>query len=205
MPSISLKIKACIAENCKSIDFYEKTGIYDAGTNPGGYGAPNWTVGAAISAVVKIYLPGSDLLPVSSPSATIDLFGPPFPTSDVDLSASILNTDVGLGLNDTFPDGITRIRYEARFTQVGPPAQDTTYAVDSLILVSCGAQCCIDKMFAALDPCNCSCEMPAYKKAMRARNFLVAAIKNACCGQVDNAAKNLQMALDVCNGNCGCK
>jgi hypothetical protein len=78
---MSLKLKPCFIETCSGVTYIDKTGPYDASTNPGGYGPENdvespedFTEGYTIA----VWLPGQSA--DNPPQVTLDLF--PIPEAD---------------------------------------------------------------------------------------------------------------------------
>lgn len=74
--ALERKISICIA--CGEIVIEDTTGVYDADTNPGGYGGPNPDFADATAYTVAVYAPGA-----TEPAATLDLLlSPPAPDAD---------------------------------------------------------------------------------------------------------------------------
>jgi|SRR5690606_1068213 len=57
---LSLKFKICPAEDCKSFEIIDITGIYDAVDNPEGWGGSNIDPASVTSAIIRVFPPGVD-------------------------------------------------------------------------------------------------------------------------------------------------
>ena len=193
--SINLKIEIDVADGCGTITFFEKTGAYSGG-NTGGWGAPNPGTPTATSAKLYITVPGA------TTPIIINIF-PTFPTTNTTTPFVITPALLGYGSATSLPDGIYVIQYVVNgFIVVFDIEFPYSFTTSETFFIDCAAQCCVDKMFLALDPCGCKCGDDKLMQAFWAEALLEQAEKAACCGQTDNATTLLAQVNKICKGNC---
>lgn len=185
------------SDNARELSFTETTGIYDASTNPGGWGAPNpVTTDVTATAYLSILPPG-----VTTP-AIVDLFPSSFPTTDNTQTVVMRSQDLGLGgTDDILPDGIWEMSYIVIDTVANP---DVTYTNDQTIFVSGQARCCVYGLLAATDISCCDCDGSDLARALEAFTFYRAAIACAACGNADKFAEALAIVNNYCDIKCKC-
>lgn len=188
---MALVLRVCIDQSadCTSFNVFDETGIYNAITNPTGWGAPNPDIANATAAVINVTIP----------DATVPISINVFPTlpNITDTPFTVTLAMLGLSSLAKLPDGIYIVEYLVNLNV--PPniiAQTTT------VLFTCQVKCCIDKLLASLTDKNCSCEDSKAIQALQAYTMFIAAQKAACCGHIENSKKLLKKAQDLCSGNC---
>jgi hypothetical protein len=128
----------------KTLYIYDTTGVYNATTNPTGWGGGgNPTVGNAISDKISIQKVGSNTIYEISMYATL-------PNTN-DTPFAIDSSMLGLGPNVEIPDG----QYVFTRTTVAPLG--TTYTKAARVFLIGQVQCCADAMLDADLP-NCGCD-----------------------------------------------
>ena len=116
-----------------------------------------------------------------------------FPLVDFDLSG-----DYGVTI-PTVQDGVYYTSYRVQGISEG---ESFDYSGTEEIINACAVCCCISTLFAELE--DCGCDDKSWMKAMRAQAYLNAAHFSAAVGNNDNAVAALNLATEICSGNCGC-
>ncbi len=200
---------------CSSLTVTDNTGLYNAVTNPLGYGLPN---GAAVNDVTDVVLTltystlSSDLvytMEVTNGVITACTlgFGGATPTdiisvltnTDFPLNEFPIVADYGVDIPD-FDDDVFKVTcvISGEADDNGTPTAFEYTAID-YEPVSCNTQCCIDKMWIAADP---NCPTGCVNKVFRAQailNQFEVACEN---GDLDSATQSLLEAKKYCD--CGC-
>ncbi len=101
--SLVLDYSSCLAENCRSVDITETTGVYSA-LNTGGYGAPNLLTTDVLTATIAVTALGE-----STPLATVNVY-PTLPSS-AEGEVTIDNTDLGFTSTEVIPDTVYQLLY----------------------------------------------------------------------------------------------
>jgi hypothetical protein len=116
-----LDLRICFRETCDGIVLVDRTGLYNATTNPGGYGVQNETSPAAFTTyVLSIWGVGVD--PSEPPLYTLDLLSPlPTPDSDGYYEWEISALDMG----------VTAIQSGVWYAEVNASTAITQYAADN--------------------------------------------------------------------------
>lgn len=191
--SLVLKNTSEIVNGNESINFFEDTGAYNGVSNTGGWNAPNTLLVSALTAKIDVYLPGA------TTPVTINLFTSSFPTINTSQAYNITPAALGLGSGGVLPDGVYTIQYIVTGSETGVAF---SYNSSETFVIITAAQCCVDKMFLALDPCGCKCGDDALMKAFWAQALLEQAEHAACCGQIDNFNTLLEQVNKICSGGC---
>lgn len=178
-PSINL----CLRSNCTELIFTETTGVY-SGSNTGGYGAPNTSLGTIVSAVLTVTDPDGE-------EYTIDLFNT-FPTTDDDYEYTIDLAD--LGDRDEIEDGYWQFSYTVND---GSTNYTGTYAT----VFTCSINCCLKNMLVNLrlsdcDSCTDIYSYEEYVKVLALRDSLHDA---ATCGDTEYIDDTLELLQRMCN------
>ena len=95
------------SDNTKELRFIETTGLYNAVSNPGGYGVLNDFPSSATIVTLKI-------TPPNGTQVAIDMLIPVsgFPTFDKNVEYIIKGQDLGIGTDVNLPDGVWDVTYE---------------------------------------------------------------------------------------------
>jgi hypothetical protein len=190
---MALTVKSCVilSDDCTSIYFFDKTGIYNASTNPTGYGAPNPAIGDFASATLSVTIAGA------TTPIVVNVFAD-LPSNNVDAAYELTAAACGLTV---FPDGLTRVTYTI-VTKI-----DVTYTTTQLFLVDCDIECCIEKkkLEIAKDPdsCGCGCGDKKILNMLYLEALLEAAQAATCCGDVKSVNDIVSILKTKCSStNC---
>jgi hypothetical protein len=178
------------SDNARELSFTETTGTYHVSDNPGGWGAPNDTTSDPTVVEIKVTAPNES-------EATIDMLIPAsgFPTTDKTIEYIIRSQDIGLGTDEQLPDGIWTIKYE-----ITTPGETAVVSSVQKIFISGKARCCVNKMLASVDLCDC--DSSQLKDATKAHDYLKVARACAGCGDSVKFVETLEIINALCNGNC---
>lgn len=186
--SLILNFEICQANGCKDLIFSETTGAYNATYNTGGYGAPNETTAAAVTATL-IITNASGLV------TTIDLMPEGFPTDDIIADGYTITSSTVL------PDGMYTFVYNVTYNYHG---SIVTYSKSISKLFYCNSECCVNQMLSNLNlTCDC-CETDENIKVYYKAWTFLQALKNAAqCGDVTTFNNILKIITKLCkNNNC---
>jgi hypothetical protein len=197
MPLV-FKASAVTAGDCSSIYLFDKTGAYNALSNPGGYGSPNTPIADVTTTVISILYAGATTAVNVSPTAY-----PALPSSNDEAAYQITPSMIGLS---AFPSGITTINYSISGISGSTPF---SYTHTQRILVDCEYRCCIDKknkeMALKIANGNCGCSSDSFMKTLFLSTVLDAAHAAVCCGNETEANQLLSYLKTQCSeGGCGC-
>lgn len=185
-----LNFQICQVNGCSQLQFTETTGIYNAISNPGGYGSPNPLTSDALTAILIITL-------ANGSSYNIDLFATGnFPTSDNTFIYNITNENIGYITSNAIPDQIITFTYI-----VTTASQTYTQTVQQGLY--CQVECCINTMFVNLDFGCSECFTHSIENALKAFALLQGLITSANCGSNTNFQNILNQLNKLCAGT-GC-
>jgi hypothetical protein len=189
-----------------SINVTDNTGVYNALTNPGGYGTPNPAIASFVSFDVSVTLPDPvTLLPTGTP-VVVSAY-PTLPSS-AGATYSITNVDLGFSSDTVLIDGVYI------FSVVASTGQDefeyTRYAVFSDIV-----GCCIKSLTLGAFGCDCNGKNKNLVKANMWLSLLKPSVNDngeivvsqvELCEQWNQAAEIIRELQKICNNqNCkGC-
>lgn len=187
--AFELKAGFCEDSDCLSFRLYDLSGVYNATTNPTGYGTPN--IGTSDVTLCYLYykLPGETAFntPIEI-TATL-------PSSNVADYVTILNTDLGLGAEDKLPDGYYVFKYEIQGTFGGDPF---TYSVTHTVLFSCQVACCVKEATAKIRV-NCNCDDSDNDKYKAMYFAYISMLGADNCGNKEGAQAILNQLKKECN------
>jgi hypothetical protein len=190
--AVTLKIDICPSGDCKSFNFTETTGAYNADYNSTGWGSPNDTFNPDWNTTLTISDP-DDI------ETILDMSTYGFPTDNTNftfpISASLLTNNT----TGTLADGI----YNFTYTTTNP-AGTVTYTTTTSLYNYCNIQCCVYKMMADIDNPGCDCETAAMEAAIKAYNLLQGLKYAASCGLTDSFNELYNVLSRLCN-NSGCR
>lgn len=191
--SLELKIKKQKTGTCKSFGINEYTGTYNVSTNPTGYGSPNIGLSVTNSHVVSLTItdPNGNDFVISSLAGTDTV-------TDV-LLYEVLNTDLGLGVDEAIPDGVYTVEYVIHDDEVPPMEASTLSSVTKKFLIDCQTRCCLDEKLLEIKVPDCNCEVEDITNLDIAYMLLQAAELAIECGKDQLAADNLAFAQKFCN------
>lgn len=190
----------CEADDLKSLSFYDVTGVYNATTNPTGYGTPNPSPSDVTTATISILLPGGTtpvVLTVKGGSLTTSL-----PTTDNTLVFTITNVLLGLTADALLPDGV----YDITYTLTGTYSSTSFTATGNCKRFLTGqVELCLDSKLNKLEaPSDCeSCDQCGdpesdLMKLNCVLVFLTVAIYAASVYKLNKATKILEYVQDYC-------
>lgn len=187
--------------------FSEITGIYNATTNPGGWGGVNPVTNQATEAWLDIYKPDPNtFLPVNTPAAPINLLNQGYPINTTTNSFFVSPQNAGFLAGETTADGVYQFVYRVTVAIGG---NDFDYVASQYVLVYSGAQCCVSKLAvqAINDGGGCGCgsgcgeSMSEFEKGM----LLIEAAKySITCGLIVPAANAIKHVNEICGGCSTC-
>lgn len=190
--AVDVKFSVCQGSNCKTINFKETTGLYDAASNTTGWGAPggadpNEMVSDATAATLTITGPDGTVYP------TIDLFATgSYPKSDsttVSIAATTLSSTM-----EKFADGQWEMTYAVT-------TGTTTYTETITFFFACQIEACICKAIGNLDVDDCTCKEGEIERVMQMKAFSYALQYAVGCGNIAGAneiLKTLQRMCECC-------
>lgn len=213
---LSLEIQTYTEKSCDNLFLEDMTGLYVAGTNPGGYGAPNPTINdiTKVNVVVNytaleastefifdvalgVITDANFILDGGVPIniySLMDSYDWPF-TSTNPLN---LTTDLWTSTIPLFEDMVYTVDYSVTYTPGVSPVVVTT---QNLLLVDCKTCCCVSKKTLSIDM-NDTDTMVAL---LIPTAYLQAAQFAADNGLVDTANTFIAKAKKLCDqSKCGC-
>jgi hypothetical protein len=213
--ALVLKSTVTVLDGCYGFSFIDSTGDYSV-DNPGGYGGPNIDAIDVATSTISVYPPNSTipyvfyfewdkffpynytLATLTKPDGTIvdilaDVSSLSFPFS-VGNEFIIKGTYLDYESETSIIDGAWTINYEI------VDESENIYMTNSYQLITCGACCCIQKLFINLP--DCGCDDGYFRTAQLADAYLKSAIYSANMGFMERAQKNIDKANEICSGNC---
>ena len=197
--NLQLGIHLCQTSNCKTIKFSETTGVYNASSNPGGWGAPNPLIADVTSWVVAFTLPSGTT--TTFDSAELGPLNPfiNFPDDTGTEEVSLTMANFGGAATSAFQDGVYSITYTVN-GDVNAGVDTYTAVTTQTFFLTCQIRCCIDKMFHLASQADCTdCKPEKLNNALEAESYLKAAEFAAACGKIEMAKKHLAKAQWICN------
>ena len=207
--ALEFNIKFTRSNDQLSLVATDLTGVYNATTNPGGYGTPNAEVADFVSFDISVTMPDPVTLLPSGTPVVIDAY-PDLPSSS-NGTFTITNVDLGLGSNTKLIDGV----YE--FSIIASTATDE-YEYSTKAIYSDIVACCIRTMTAEAASCGCSSTSDKIKNLVKTNMWLSVLVPYVddsgtiytssveVCGQYDKGAEILRALNKICStSNCqGC-
>ena len=178
------------SDNTKELRFTETTGLYNAVSNPGGYGVLNDLPAAATIVTLKITPPGGVEVPIDM---LIPVSG--FPTFDKNVEYIVKGQDLGIGTDSNLPDGVWNVTYE-----VTTPGEVSMVTDIQKIFISARARCCVNNMLCDVDLCDCDGTQLA--QALEASAYLQVAKACGGCGDSVKFTDTLKIISNYCNKCC---
>ena len=218
---VGLSIEIAKNDKCDALYLEDTTGEYNITTNPLGYGLPSGiasndvtevivvlrysTLGTYITYNFTVALGVIQTATLAIEDGTpVDIYSElpsqvwPFDSDD----QFELTGDYGVTLPE-LEDGVFQVEYTISGSS-GNPTEEFSYTASEQFVLDCETACCIDKMYADLDP-NCGCSDEKQKKADEAYTWLQVARASAELGDTNKAVTALIKAKSICDCNCkGC-
>lgn len=197
-----LGIHLCQSSNCKILRLSETTGVYNAATNPGGWGSPNPTTLTVLGLTIDITDPTGTTYNFDQTALVGYTWPDPTGVSETPFIYSG-GINVGAVAADPFVDGFYTVTYTVDGVWNAPPAGlpvAYTNTVTQAFLLTCQIRCCIDKMFHLASQSDCKdCKNEKLDNALEADAYLKSAEFAAACGKIEMAKKHLAKAQWICN------
>lgn len=177
------------ATGCLSLTFTDSTGLYNADTNPGGYGTPNPAYGDIVSTLITFVLSNGN-------TVNIDTF---VPTADVPY---VNITAAELGYSGTITDQIATVTYSVYVAGECRVGYKSTK-----VLFSCNTETCINAKIATVLENDCSCDSGGenqtdlvFNMQMQLDSIKRVVTKNAGCvdGQIESLYLKCQSECSNC-------
>jgi hypothetical protein len=188
--ALEIDFDICTQTACTEIKFTETTGIYQALSNPTGYGAPNPLVGDFVTATLLIIDPDGE-------EYEIDLGAESYPKNDDD---GYVIPAVDIGSRTLIEDGYWQFVY----TIVDGAAE--SYSATKTLIFSCNTNCCVRRLLLAINPDPNDTSVTNKKKIdryLKAKIYLDLLKHYAYCGSTEDF-DNLKLVIDkICENN-GC-
>jgi len=180
-------IQLCLTANCSTLSFTETTGVYNATTNPYGYGGPNTVITNAVSGSLIITTPDLSTYTISIP-----------PSNNPDLSTTIVLANVGG--RTSVEDGFWNFTYTVIDNLTYP------YSTSKGYYFYCQSECCVAKLLTKIDLDDCMCNKQNTKNLddyTKARTLLQSLKNAASCLNSANYLKAKALLEKICrNSNC---
>lgn len=189
-------ITACLQNSCSTITVTDTTGVYDATTNPGGWGDA--------STILRANLGKAELIFTFANGTT----------HTEDVTSQVPNPVTGefsfnsIDISNYYTDGIMKITYRIEDTSGVIDPIVTTLEYD--VLFVCNVRACIDKMWAdvACESCGGSCDLVSKIDDANLAEGLLRGLEagSVCCeGNEDCINKILNTITQLCSWNkCNC-
>jgi len=197
------------SDDYTSIVVTDTTGLYNATTNPGGYGGVNPAEGDFTTFDISIYLPDAETLLPSTTAVVVDAYSalPSDSNGTFTLTSLVL-----LGVADTvLVDGV----YQFGTSAIDSGGAETEYTTTTYVAYYQIVECCIDNMIAETVGCGCSGDskkiqslskaiVNLYALSPKVVNEVITLSPLASCGLWEKAATAILELQDICdNENCG--
>ena len=191
--SLELKYTSSVTIDGLKLLFQETTGIYQATTNPTGWGTPNIDTSDSILAKLEIIFPNETEDDIHTLDISTD-----FPSSDTSKAIEFTMEDFDGEEGDIFPDGVYNIIYT-----ISTETED--YVTSKYVFAFSQVKCCVESMFKNLDPigCNGSC-LEAAEDALTTWAYYKALLANATCGDIAKVNELLELVNKMCSGRGNC-
>jgi hypothetical protein len=186
---MSLEISRTICVRCdlKLFTVDDTTGVYDATSNPGGYGSPNPATSDVTAAYIKVTMSDGTIY-------TIDAY-PTLPNT-AGTTFSVTSEDIGQAADEQFLDDVSTIDYVVLGVSSGTPF---AYTCGRLEVFMCNALCCVNEKMANIEV-GCGCKSNAETEDLMLN--LKGTEYAAECGKQEKALALLNYVNDKCDSSC---
>ena len=185
------KISSCGCDcNCQTLYVKDITGIYNSTTNPTGWGTPNPSYTAVVSAVATVTLSTGTII-------TVDLTS--YYSSITNLGQNMTLID-WTSTENTIPDGETKIEVVI----IGINQDSEGYTTNAVIYkwLTCNVQNCFNQKMGDINLEDCGCNNEKNEKLTENYMYMIASGYAYQCGNLKKANALLKQATDYCNGDC---
>lgn len=196
---MSLQVKFDISDDCVSFNIQETTLEYEATNNPTGYGTPNTDETSINACTIVLLSPSGISYTFNDVQTGTDTLTNPYPTYFPDaLQANTYNipsSALGLSSGDPLEEGLWKFTFTWEALDL-----EETYTKVYYYMVTCAAECCIQKMLLQVKTTECkTCTDTVLDKVTQLYMFLEVA-KTAA---EQNQPVLAQTMIDQVNLICG--
>ncbi len=171
--AVKLKHTICESSDCKSINFRELTGTYDATDNPTGWGVPNELITDALTATLVLKSPNETSYPA------IDLLALGFPKEVPYVATKILASTVDSTLTE-LSDGFWNVTYTVT-TSTETYTQSKSYFLYNNVKKE------VCKLIADLRLTDCSCNPESLNRVLQMNAYLLSLGHSVSLGDTTSA------------------
>lgn len=198
MAVIAPQITLCTNNLCNLLTITDVTGMYNASTNPKGWGNTQVATGVETSELVSSRV---TLINVGTSAQLVYYLKT---NSGVDLYPAEATPEFAFDdFTWTGADGIYTVTLEAI---VDSP--HTTETFTDTILITCAAEACVRNLWKEFyNQCSCDIDGKLASRAMEAESLLAGVKAQFACNQNDQSTKILATLAKICamyNSNCNC-
>jgi hypothetical protein len=175
----------------KSLYLFDKTGIYDPVSNPGGWSGsnPNTTDATSDTFIIEM------VYPEPGPAYTVNAY--PVLPNTTNQAFQVNNTDLGLSADDQIPDGQYKIT-RTTLTTTG----SLSYTYTQRVFLIGQLQCCADQALSEEEP-GCGCDSEKLSRASILQYTIFSLKKAFKAMKFEKANEIMKYAQALCkNKNC---
>ena len=189
---LQLQFEVFQSNDCTQFTFKDTTGIYNAISNPTGWGAPNEDITLVSTPItLDITLPDGITTYQVDLVTTNPLFPVDQPPDELLLDASYIGGNAG----DLIPDGVYTFLYTV--TALGG-----TYTQTLVTGFTCQVCCCVQSMLKSIRS-GCDCCDNDLMQIMEAQLILAGLQCQLACGNIDQFNNTLNVLQRICKiSNC---
>lgn len=185
--ALSISREVCVNCSLKLFTVTDTTGVYDAISNPTGWGSPNPATSDVQASYITVTMSDGTIY-------TIDCF-PTLPNTS-GTTFSVTSEDIGQAADEQFLDDVSLIEYTVLGVSSGVPFQVKCGRYEVFM---CNALCCVNEKMANIDV-GCGCKSNA--KTEELFFMLKGAEYAAECGKQEKSLALLDAVNAECNNEC---
>lgn len=194
---MAITLKYCITESDDATSFsvLETTGVYDASTNPTGWGAPNPTIASCTAATITL----SQLTDAATNTYTDAVTVSVYPTlpNVTDTEVVLTAEDFDYGDDATFPDAVYKITYAVTSSSAA------ITSVTQYRAFTANLDCSIKTLADNVSICSCNCS--GLEEQLREIYFWRRLLSSAiCCGNLNQITKLIEKLTRLTSNCDGC-
>ena len=187
-----LQFEVFQSSDCTQFTFKDTTGIYNAISNPTGWGAPNDDINTAQTpTTLDITLPDG----ITTYQIDLATTNPLFPVDQPPDELLLDMSDIGGVAGDLVPDGVYTFVYTAT-------AQSGSYTQTQVVGFTCQVCCCVQSMLKNIKS-GCDCCNQDLMQIMEAQLLLAGLQCQLACGNITEFNNTLAALQKICKmSNC---
>ena len=195
--AMAIALTYCITESDDATAFTveETTGVYNASTNTGGWGAPNPTIASATAATITLSQLTDAATNTYTDAVTVSVY-PTLPNTTETLK-ELTAEDFDYGTDSTFPDAVYKIIYAV--TSSSAAITSVTQYKGFYANLDCSIKQLSDRF--SVCTCNCTGLNEQLREIMFYRRLLSSA---TCCGNVPAMMKYIEKLTRMVSDCDGC-